>query len=73
MIVYAIKKNRVWYQHGINVGLKINYSYADILLYAKFFEKQEEAEHVCKNLNDKNALPHIKGSWKVKTYKIEEI
>ena len=73
MIFYVVKKNRIYFFGTLNIGLKHKNDYTDNLPTAKFFDNKEEAEKVADRLNKENACDFVRGSWKVKQIRIEEI
>lgn len=68
--IWVIKKNRIYYQNGLNVGLKTHYHYCDDIIYAKWFDQITDAKRICDNLNEKNAIDYVKGKWKVIEYNL---
>ena len=73
MIFYIVKKNKIYYFNTLNIGLKHKHDYTDYLPSAKFFEKEERAQEVADKLNDENTCNFVRGTWKVKKVRIEEI
>lgn len=63
--IWIIKKNNIFYQNALRVGLKMHYHYCDKEINAKFFDQVTDAQLVCKKLNNENAVDKIEGIWKV--------
>ena len=73
MIVYVIKKNKTYWQGSLNVGLRTHNNATVNLLEAKWLDDLDYARRECKRLNEENAIPYVRGRWKIITYEINEV
>ena len=71
--MWVVKKNRIFYQNALNVGLKTHYHYCDDILYARFFDEFHKAKSIADKLNEANAIDYIKGKWKVVEYNLLKV
>jgi hypothetical protein len=57
----------------LNIGLRRSTNATVDLYSAKFFEDLEQAQRMCKILNEENAIPYVRGRWKVIGYEWTEL